>query len=93
MQTAQSYDGAINGIKVVLMGPLAGVGDPISRVPYVRYSEHWRRYRDERQPVRAVAVFILSSPVRLATRYYGVAYGYPKGIDIVKIWAVASCKN
>ena len=28
--------------------------------------------------------FILFNPVRLATRYYGVAYGYSKGIDIVK---------
>ncbi|WP_176052005.1 PTS system mannose/fructose/sorbose family transporter subunit IID, partial [Escherichia coli] len=28
--------------------------------------------------------FILFNLVRLATRYYGVAYGYSKGIDIVK---------
>ena len=42
---AEIDDGAINGIKVGLMGPLAGVGDPI---------------------------------------FYGVAYGYRKGVDIVK---------
>ncbi|PAW91665.1 hypothetical protein CKQ79_29725, partial [Klebsiella pneumoniae] len=28
-QGAEIDDGAINGIKVGLMGPLAGVGDPI----------------------------------------------------------------
>ncbi|SUH03289.1 PTS mannose transporter subunit IID [Salmonella enterica subsp. enterica] len=28
--------------------------------------------------------FILFNLVRLATRYYGVAYGYRKGVDIVK---------
>ncbi len=28
--------------------------------------------------------FILFNAVRLLTRYYGVAYGYRKGIDIVK---------
>lgn len=28
--------------------------------------------------------FILFNLVRLATRYYGVAYGYSKGLDIVK---------
>lgn len=31
-----------------------------------------------------VKFFILFNLVRLATRYYGVAYGYSKGIDIVK---------
>lgn len=31
-------DAAINGIKVGLMGPLAGVGDPIFWGPFVRYS-------------------------------------------------------
>ncbi|EGN9769709.1 PTS mannose transporter subunit IID [Escherichia coli] len=49
---AEIDDGAINGIKVGLMGPLL--------------------------------FFILFNLVRLATRYYGVAYGYSKGIDIVK---------
>lgn len=33
---AEIDDGAINGIKVGLMGPLAGVGDPIFWVPCVR---------------------------------------------------------
>lgn len=33
--------------------------------------------------------FILFNAVRLLTRYYGVAYGYRKGVDIVKIWAAA----
>lgn len=28
--------------------------------------------------------FILFNAVRLLTRYYGVAYGYRKGVDIVK---------
>lgn len=38
---AEIDDGAINGIKVGLMGPLAGVGDPIFWEPYVRYLQHW----------------------------------------------------
>lgn len=38
---AEIDDGAINGIKVGLMGPLAGVGDPIFWVPSVRYSRRW----------------------------------------------------
>ncbi|MBE8595329.1 PTS mannose transporter subunit IID [Xenorhabdus sp. BG5] len=78
-------DGAINGIKVGLMGPLAGVGDPI----------FWGTVRPVFAALGAgiamsgsllgpVLFFILFNFVRLLTRYLGVAYGYKKGLDIVK---------
>ena len=78
-------DGAINGIKVGLMGPLAGVGDPI----------FWGTLR----PVLAAlgATFALTGSllgpfiffigfnlVRLAVRWYGIDYGYKKGMDVMK---------
>ena len=80
---AEIDDGAINGIKVGLMGPLAGVGDPI----------FWGTVRPVFAALGAgiamsgsllgpLLFFILFNLVRLATRYYGVAYGYSKGIDI-----------
>ena len=82
---AEIDDGAINGIKVGLMGPLAGVGDPI----------FWGTVRPVFAALGAgiamsgsllgpLLFFILFNLVRLATRYYGVAYGYSKGLDIVK---------
>ncbi|MDC9588672.1 PTS mannose transporter subunit IID [Xenorhabdus sp. XENO-10] len=78
-------DGAINGIKVGLMGPLAGVGDPI----------FWGTVRPVFAALGAgiamsgsmmgpILFFILFNLVRFLTRYYGVAYGYKKGMDIVK---------
>ncbi|MEX0446144.1 PTS mannose transporter subunit IID [Xenorhabdus sp. SGI246] len=78
-------DGAINGIKVGLMGPLAGVGDPI----------FWGTVRPVFAALGAgiamsgsmlgpILFFFLFNLVRLLTRYYGVAYGYKKGMDIVK---------
>ncbi|WP_443089538.1 PTS mannose transporter subunit IID [Xenorhabdus sp. Sc-CR9] len=78
-------DGAINGIKVGLMGPLAGVGDPI----------FWGTVRPvfaalgagiamSGSPMGPIMFFILFNLVRLLTRYFGVAYGYKKGLDIVK---------
>ncbi|AYA40486.1 PTS mannose transporter subunit IID [Xenorhabdus nematophila] len=78
-------DGAINGIKVGLMGPLAGVGDPI----------FWGTVRPVFAALGAgiamsgsllgpVLFFFLFNLVRLLTRYFGVAYGYKKGLDIVK---------
>lgn len=78
-------DGAINGIKVGLMGPLAGVGDPI----------YWGTVRPVFAALGAgiamsgnllgpLLFFVLFNVVRLLTRYYGVAYGYRKGVNIVK---------
>jgi len=77
-------DAAINGIKVGLMGPLAGVGDPI----------FWGTVRPVFAALGAgiamtgnllgpVLFFILFNAIRLLTRYFGVAYGYRKGVDIV----------
>ncbi|CAA2930093.1 PTS mannose transporter subunit IID [Arsenophonus endosymbiont of Bemisia tabaci] len=77
-------DGAINGIKVGLMGPLAGVGDPI----------FWGTVRPVFAALGAgiamsgsllgpLLFFILFNLVRLLTRYYSVTYGYKKGLDIV----------
>ncbi|MEY0970445.1 PTS mannose transporter subunit IID [Providencia huaxiensis] len=78
-------DGAINGIKVGLMGPLAGVGDPI----------FWGTVRPVFAALGAgiamtgsllgpLLFFVLFNLVRLLTLYYGVSYGYKKGIDIVQ---------
>ncbi|WP_213993663.1 PTS mannose transporter subunit IID [Sodalis sp. dw_96] len=77
-------DAAINGLKVGLMGPLAGVGDPI----------FWGTVRPVFAALGAgiamsgsllgpVLFFVLFNFVRLLVRYYGVAYGYRKGVDIV----------
>lgn len=80
---AEIDDAAINGIKVGLMGPLAGVGDPI----------FWGTVRPVFAALGAgiamsgsllgpLLFFVLFNVVRLLTRYYGVAYGY-KGVNIV----------
>ncbi|MBM0964595.1 PTS system mannose/fructose/sorbose family transporter subunit IID, partial [Escherichia coli] len=79
---AEIDDGAINVIKVGLMVPLAGVGDPV----------FWGTVRPVFAALGAGIVmigslfgpllfFILFNAVRLLTRYYGVAYGYRKGVD------------
>lgn len=77
-------DAAINGIKVGLMGPLAGVGDPV----------FWGTVRPVFAALGAgIAMsgslmgpflfFILFNFVRLLSRYYGIVYGYAKGVNIV----------
>ncbi|MBL4952331.1 PTS mannose transporter subunit IID [Neobacillus sp. YIM B02564] len=81
---AEIDDAAINGIKVGLMGPLAGVGDPI----------FWGTLRPVFAALGAsialsgsilgpLLFFILFNAVRLGMRWWGVSYGYRKGSDIV----------
>lgn len=78
-------DGVINGIKVGMMGPLAGVGDPI----------FWGTIRPMLAALGAsialggsllgpVLFFVCFNAIRLGVRWYGIQYGYSKGTDIVK---------
>lgn len=75
----------INGIKVGMMGPLAGVGDPI----------FWGTLRPITAALGAslaltgsiggpILFFVLFNAVRLAVRWYGIKYGYTKGTDVVQ---------
>lgn len=77
-------DAAINGIKVGLMGPLAGVGDPIywgtARPVFAALGANLALTGSLLGPI---LFFFLFNLVRLATRYFGVTYGYRKGLDIV----------
>lgn len=77
-------DAAINGVKVGLMGPFAGVGDPL----------FWGTLRPVTAALGAsfamtgsflgpVLFFVLFNVIRLSFRYYGVVYGYKKGTEIV----------
>ncbi|NLL30879.1 MAG: PTS mannose transporter subunit IID [Clostridiales bacterium] len=78
-------DGAINGVKVGLMGPLAGVGDPI----------FWGTLRPVLAALGATVaatgsllgplIFFLGfNIVRLAVRWFGIKLGYEKGTSVVK---------
>lgn len=77
-------DASINGLKIGLMGPLAGIGDPI----------FWGTARPVLAALGAgIAIsgnilgpclfYILFNALRLTTRYYGIIYGYNKGTKIV----------
>lgn len=78
-------DASINGLKIGLMGPLAGIGDPI----------FWGTARPMLAALGAgiaasgnilgpFLFCILFNATRLTFRYYGIIYGYNQGINIVK---------
>ncbi|CAM3155626.1 PTS system mannose/fructose/sorbose family transporter subunit IID [Sporolactobacillus spathodeae] len=87
-------DGAINSLKVGMMGPLAGVGDPLI----------WGTLR----PITAAlgATFALTGNIfgpilfflsfniaRLALKWYGLKYGYDAGMNIVRDMASNTLKK
>lgn len=78
-------DGTINSLKVGLMGPLAGVGDPLV----------WGTLRPITAAIGAsialtgnvagpLIFFLAFNAVRLALKWFGLTYGLKKGLDIVK---------
>lgn len=82
---AEIDDGTINSLKVGLMGPLAGVGDPLV----------WGTLRPITAAIGAslalsgtilgpLAFFIAFNAVRLGMKWFGLKYGLIKGMDIVK---------
>lgn len=77
-------DAAINGMKVGLMGPLAGVGDPI----------FWGTVRPvigafcaaiaaSGSILGPILFFVLFNLIRLLVRWVGIVYGYRKGMAVV----------
>lgn len=78
-------EGTINSLKVGLMGPLCGVGDPLM----------WGTLRPITAALGAslamtgsvlgpILFFVLFNAVRLSLKWYGLLYGFRKGLDIVK---------
>lgn len=77
-------DASISGVKIGLMGPLAGVGDPI----------FWGTVRPVLAALGAsiaiggsilgpILFFVAFNAIRLGTIWYGLQYGYEKGTEII----------
>lgn len=77
-------EGTINSLKVGLMGPLAGVGDPLV----------WGTLRPILAAIGAslaltgnvmgpIIFFLAFNAFRLAMKWFGLTYGFRKGLDIV----------
>ena len=77
-------DGAISGVKVGLMGPLAGVGDPIywgtARIILAALGASLAASGSIMGPL---LFFIGINVIRILTRWYSMRYGYEKGTEIV----------
>ena len=87
-------DAAINGVKVGLMGPLAGVGDPIfwgtARPVFAALGAGIAQSGSLLGPI---LFFLMFNIVRLFFRYWGIQYGYKKGLEIVSDMGGGALQN
>ena len=77
-------DAAINGIKVGMMGPLAGVGDPIfwgTLRPVV--GAFAAGFAMDGSILGPIIFFVVFNVVRLGFRAWGLKYGYEKGGELI----------
>ena len=74
----------LSGVKVGLIGPLAGVGDPIfcgTLLPVLAALGAGIALTGS--IIGPLIFFIAFNAIRLATNWYGVMYGYEKGTELV----------
>ena len=78
-------DATISGIKVGLMGPLAGVGDPIfwGTIRIVLAGLGASLAMNNGNLAGPIMFFLGINIARFLTRWYGLKYGYEKGTEIV----------
>ena len=78
-------DATISGIKVGLMGPLAGVGDPIfwGTIRIVLAALGASLAMNNGNLAGPIMFFLGINRARFLTRWYGLKYGYEKGTEIV----------
>ncbi|RRK10095.1 PTS mannose transporter subunit IID [Lactiplantibacillus garii] len=83
-QGAPIDDAAIDGVKVGMMGPLAGVGDPIFwgtlRPVLAAFGASLAATKSIMGPI---IFFVAWNVIRLGFRYWGVHFGYQQGTNIV----------
>lgn len=78
-------DETINGIKVGLMGPLAGLGDSLIWLTLIPIAMSLgATYSSKGSPLGMILALLLFNVINIAFKFYGMRYGYKKGSDFVE---------
>lgn len=75
----------VTAIKTGLMGPLAGIGDSLLKFTWLPIcGSIGASLALTGNVLGPIIMFLLYNVVNIATKYYGIHWGYSKGIDIIK---------
>lgn len=82
--TEEDEKDAVTGIKVGLMGPLAGIGDSLLKFTWLPICGSIGAAMALNGSILGpILMFLLYNTVNVATKYYGIHWGYSKGIDLI----------
>jgi len=87
-------NGSVNAVKIGLMGPLAGVGDPIflgTLRPLL--AALGASFALQGNLLGPILFFILFNIIRLAFLWYGLDFGFKKGMDMISDIAGSALKK
>lgn len=84
-KTDEDESQGINGLKVGLMGPLAGLGDSLIWLTLVPITMSLgASYGQEGNPLGLIIAFALFNIINISLKYYGMHYGYSVGADLLE---------
>lgn len=82
--TDEDESQGINGLKVGLMGPLAGLGDSLIWLTLVPITMSiGAAYAQEGNPIGLILSFVIFNLINISLKYYGMHYGYSVGTDLL----------
>lgn len=82
--TTEEKKDSVTGVKVGLMGPLAGIGDSILKFTWLPICGSIGAAMALNGSILGpILMFLLYNVVNIATKYYGIHYGYSKGVELI----------
>ncbi len=82
--TTEEEKDTVVSMKTGLMGPLAGIGDSVLKFTWLPIcGSIGAALALNGSVIGPILMFILYNIVNIATRYYGIHWGYQKGLDMV----------
>lgn len=82
--TGEDEKEAVTSIKTGLMGPLAGVGDSVLKFTVLPiFGSIGAALAFSGSIMGPILMFVLYNIISMGTKYYGIHYGYSKGMDLI----------
>lgn len=83
--TTEEEKDTVTAVKTGMMGPLAGIGDSVLKFTWLPIcGSIGASLALNGSVLGPIVMFVLYNVVNLVTKYYGIQWGYSKGLDIIQ---------